>query len=237
MSTPAVSLDRLRPTRETLVWGALIVNTEALVVLWYFWFVGGAFPTEPGFLLLVAIPWVWLNVSAWALWRTDAPAATPRRRLLAAALAVGYFLLLARVGGLLLPGIGERATGFRLALYEIPPGFSPALLYSGPDVVVNLIPFRVVGYATLAYLVYVTVLDTAGSVAAGVLGLFSCVSCALPVLAALVSGIGGSAALVATVTEGSYALSTAVFLLTVALLRWRPDVTDLARLRAALGGE
>lgn len=233
MSTPVVPLGRLRPDRKTLAWGALLVNTELLVVLAYFWF-GGGFPTEPGYLFLVAVPWVWLNASAWALWRTDAPDASTRKRLLAGAIAVGYFLLLARVGGVLLPGIGERALGFRLALYEIPPGFAPALLYSGSDAVVNLIPFRVVGYATLAYLVYVTVLDTAGSVAAGVLGLFSCVSCALPVFAAVVSGLGGSAALAATVTDGSYALSTAVFVLTVGLLRWRPDATDLARIRRLL---
>jgi hypothetical protein len=228
-------LAALRPDRRTLLVGAVVLNTELLIVLAYFWAVGGAFPTELGYLALVAYPFVWLNVSAWALARTSLPPASARRRLLAAAVGIGYFLLLARVGGLLLPGVGERATGLRLVLLNVPPGFSPALLYSGEAVVLNLIPFRLVGYATLASLVAVTVLDAAGNAAAGVLGLFSCVSCALPVIATVVSGVaGGGTAVVATMTSGSYGLSTAAFVLTVLLLSWRPDAAALGRLRAWL---
>jgi len=234
----SIDLGTLRPDRRTLLWGAVLCNTELLVVLAYFWAVGGAIPTEFGYLALVAYPFVWLNVSAWVLRRTSIPPASPRRRLLAAAVGVGYFLLLARVGGLLLPGIGARATGLRIVLLEVPPGFSPALLYSGEAVVLNLIPFQLVGYATLAYLVATTVLDAAGNAAAGLLGLFSCVSCALPVLAAVGSGLaGGGAAVVATMTSGSYGLSTAAFVLTVLLLSWRPDAADLGRLRAWLADD
>ncbi|MFB6191974.1 MAG: hypothetical protein ABEI11_01490 [Haloarculaceae archaeon] len=242
MSAPTsgspIDLDALRPDRRTLLWGAILVNTELLIVLAYFWAVGGTVPTELGYLALVAYPFVWLNVSAWALRRASLPPASPRRRLLAAAVGIGYFMLLSRVGGLLLPGIGARATGLRFVLLDVPPGFAPALLYSGEAVVINLIPFQLVGYATLAYLVAVTVLDAAGNAAAGLLGLFSCVSCALPVLAAVTSGLaGGGAAVVATMTSGSYGLSTAAFLLTVLLLSWRPDAGDLGWVRARLAGD
>jgi len=69
----------------------------------------------------------------------------------------------------------------------------------------------------------VTVVDTAGSAAAGIIGLFSCVSCSWPIVAALASAVtGGSSILVASALQISYGLSTAVFVLTAALLYWRP---------------
>lgn len=94
-----------------------------------------------------------------------------------------------------------------------------------------LLPFKLVGYLALAYLVYVTVLDATGGVLGGVLGLFSCVSCTLPVIAGVLSGFVGGAGAVATAAYAqSYALSTAVFVLTIALLVWRPTVADLRAL-------
>lgn len=229
-----VALAGYRPDRQTLVYWAAIVNAELLVLLAYFAFVTGP-PRRLAFVLLATYPFVWLNVSWWAYRGTAAPTAPARRRAVAGGLAGGYFLVLAAVGGLLQPGIGDLAAGLRVVLLEVPPGFAPAVLYSGRTVVVNVIPYQVVGYLALAHLVYVTAVDVSRSVAAGVVGLFSCVSCTFPVIAALVSGVTGSAALAATASQQSYALSTAVFVLTVLLLRWRPDAGDLARLRGALG--
>lgn len=224
-----------RPSNRTLLWGALVVNAELLVTLAYY-----AVTSVPGTLqyaLLTLYPWVWLNASLWVYVRVRAPAAPARRRVLAGALAGGYFLVLLYFGGVLLPGIGERATGLRLVGLTLPPGFSPALLYSGRAVVLNLVPFKLVGYLTLAYLIYTTVLDVSGSAIAGVVGLFSCVSCSLPVIAAIVSGIAGSGTAVVTAATGqSYGLSTVVFLFTVALLVWRPDWSDVARLRSLAQG-
>ncbi|WP_255150335.1 DUF7546 family protein [Halorarius halobius] len=223
-----------RPDRGTLLYWAAVVNAELLVVLLYLLFVTGP-PDSLRFVLLVTYPFVWLNVAWWAYRSTDPPAAGRRTRVGAGALAAGYFLLLAYVGGLVQPGIGDLATGFRVVTYQVPPGFAPAVLYSGSAVVVNLIPFKLAGYLALAYLVYVTALDVSGSVAAGVVGLLSCVSCTFPVIAAIVSGVTGSAAFAATVAGGSYGLSTLAFLVTVGLLRWRPDVSDLSRLRSRIG--
>jgi hypothetical protein len=84
-------------------------------------------------------------------------------------------------------------------------------------------PARVVGYLALAYLVYATVIDAAGSAVSGVLGLLSCVSCSWPILASLLTGVfGSSSALVAATFDLSYDVSTLVFVVTVALLYWRP---------------
>lgn len=232
MST--ATLAGVRPDRRTAVFWAALINAELLVLLLYFAVVTGV-PRSLRFLALVTLPWVWVNVSVWAYRNTELSDVSRRRRLLGGAVAVGYFVVLARAGGLLLPGIGDLATGLRVVTYQVPPGFGPALLYSGDAVVVNLIPYQTIGYLALAWLVYATVLDTAGSATAGVLGLFSCVSCSFPVIAAIVSGVTGSATFAATVGQGSYVLSTVVFVVTVALLRWRPGMAEFARLRAALG--
>lgn len=233
--------DRLGLTDDQVVAAVALVAVEVVVVATYLLVVPGT-SFAPRFVLLVVVPFVWVDAALYAVVavRADAAraasAATGRRRVLAAVVALGYFAVLAVVGGVVLPGIGDRALGWRLTL-ALPPGWSPALLYSGAAVNLNLIPYRVVGYGTLAYLVYVTVVDTARGAFAGVLGLFSCVSCALPVVAAVaasllggVVGVAGVATLASVASLQSYALSTAAFVVTVALLTWRPTAADLSRL-------
>jgi hypothetical protein len=84
-------------------------------------------------------------------------------------------------------------------------------------------PYKLVGYLALAYLVYATVLDAAGTVVSGSLGLLSCVSCTWPVVGSLVTSLFGSgSAVVVAATTWPYDISTAAFLATVALLTWRP---------------
>jgi cytochrome c biogenesis protein CcdA len=57
--------------------------------------------------------------------------------------------------------------------------------------------------------------------------MLSCVSCSWPVLFSLTAGAFGSGAAVASaVYEWQYALSLAVFVLTVVLLSWRPFGRD-----------
>jgi hypothetical protein len=231
VSTTTV-ISRLRPDRESLVAWAAILNAELVVVLAYVAFISGP-PESLRFLLLLVYPFVWLNLSVWACWRVDSPAGPRRQRALVGGLAAGYFLVLSYFGGVVQPGNAEFATGLRVAL-ELPPGFSPALLFTGSLVTLNLLPFKVVGYLALSYLVYVTFLEAAGSAAAGVIGIFSCVSCTFPVVAGLVSGVtGGGAALAATIMQRSYWLSTVVFVVTVLLLVWRPTAADAARLQRA----
>jgi hypothetical protein len=213
-------LDRLRPERQTLLWGALLVNLELLAL--------AAYALRPDVQLLDPLsvrywlyPFVWINVGIWAIVRTSPSPSTVRDRRIAIGIAVAYFALLAYAGGLLTPGMPSMATGLEVSLYTLPPGFSPAVSYLGPVLSVSLLPYKVVGYLALSYLVYATVVDAAGSAVSGLLGLLSCVSCTWPVLASLASGlIGGAVA--GTVYSLSYDLSTVVFVLTVGLLYWRP---------------
>lgn len=221
-SSTATWTDRFSPSPETARWAALLVNLE-IAILWL-WLLTEQpqFDSPLGFRQVV-YPFVWINVGLWAIWRTTPAETTTRRRYLAGGLAAGYFLLLAYAGGLVGP-----ATGFPVApglAWGTPPGFSPALLYDGGLLKVTLLPYKVVGYLALAYLVYATVIDAAGSAITGVLGLFSCISCTWPLIAAVVTGtLGGGAAIANAVYAGGYDLSMAVFLVTVALLYWRPTL-------------
>jgi hypothetical protein len=230
MSTIESRLASLRPSRETAVWWAVVLNTELLVLLAYL-VVETPIITRPLFYL---IPFVWINAALWGVFRVSPSRGSTRQRVAALGIAGGYFLVLGYFGGLYGPSAGP-ATGLRVAFDSIPPGWGPAVIYGGTAVQFALLPFKLVGYATLAYLVYATVVDAASSVVGGVLGLFSCVSCTLPVIAGIVSGfVGGTSAVAAAAYNQSYLLSTVVFVVTVVLLVWRPTMADLQAVRDAV---
>jgi hypothetical protein len=225
-------LDRLWPKRETIIGGVLLVQAEFLLLFVYL--IDTSATPSPGEFMFYVYPFIWINVALWALWRVDVPQTNQRRRLIAGLIAIGYLLVLGYLGGLYGLGLGSMATGFRVSM--LPPGWGPALLYGGEYVRLALLPFKLVGYLTLSYLIYVTVIDTATNAAAGLLGLFSCISCTLPLIAAAVGGIiGGGGALIAVASAQSYPLSTAVFVVTVLLLVWRPTAGSFSRLRAKFG--
>ncbi len=216
------SVGQRLPTPLTVAWAGLLCTTEALLVVGYLLAVD---PTVKRPLLYV-VPFVWINLAIWVVARVRPEPGPARGHRVALAVAVGYFGLLAFVGGLAGFG-GEVATGLRFAVTSLPPGWGPALLYDGNLVDVSLLPYKVVGYLALAYLVYVTVRDAAGALVGSLVGLFSCVSCTFPVVAGLVTGVAGSGTAVAGAVYGnSYLLSTAAFGLTVALLAWRPAFGD-----------
>ena len=211
-----------RPSARSLGVAAAVLWMETVVVGWYVLYESVRI-TDP---LVLVYPLVWINASLLALWVTDAPDASRRLRLLGGTLGIGYFLVLASVGGMVSPGhaFHGHAHDFGLSVaWPLPPGWGPMITYAGDLIGVAFIPYKVVGYATLAYLVYATVLETAGSVWAGAVGLFSCISCTWPVLGTiLASAFGSSAAVVVFAAEQPYAASTLVFLSAVALLLWRP---------------
>ncbi len=209
---------RLRPRDETVRWGALLILAEIALLLAYY-SVADARLVAVRF---VVYPLVWINVAAWAVARTDLPESTPRRRRLGAAVAAAYFLVLAYFGGLW--GLGSPPLAPYLEVSWLPPGWGPAVLFADFGVVMALMPYKLVGYVALAYLVYAVLLETAGSALHGVVGLFSCVSCTWPILATVLSGVFGAGSAVASVATGQpYGVSTLVFLSAVALLVWRPS--------------
>jgi hypothetical protein len=215
-------LARVRPERKTLLWAALVVNFEILLLASYA-IISDSQLVGPLAVRYWLFPFVWINVGLWAILRTrPAPTGTRERRT-AAAVAVGYFAVLSYFGGLVGPAANPALSTARVVLLDLPPGWGPALLYDGTVVGVTLMPYKLVGYIALAYLVYATVIDAAGSAIGGLLGLLSCVSCTWPVLATLVTGVVGSGTAVASAAYAqTYGLSTVVFVVTVALLYWRP---------------
>jgi len=212
---------RSRVDVRTLLYGAIVANTLVLLAVVYMLLAGIA-ATEPRY-AFYGLLWVFVGIVV--LRRTDPAPTDSRTRRRALGVAVLYFAALAVAGGLLtLPEAGS-AWGTRLV--PLPPGWGPAPVLTTPYVVVGLVPARVVGYLALSYLVYATVIDAIGSAVSGLLGLLSCVSCTWPVIASVATGAVGGGSAVATVALGfSYDLSTAVFLVTVALLYWRPSVGD-----------
>ena len=227
MSSFAAVTRRFSPPSpfSTLVW-ATILLLEAMLIVTYVRINNAALG------MFHVYPFIWLNVSAWVLWRTGRPSGSRRQTLLAGSIATLYFAVLGFFGGLYdIVALSdhpehhvhhfEQMGGFDLAL-SVPPGYGPALFYMGPELQLALSPYLLVGYLTLSYLVYVTVIDASNAAASGVLGIFACISCSWPILASIAGGAGASSALAATVYAQAYELSTIAFVATVALLYWRP---------------
>lgn len=207
---------RWLPGRTVALWAALVINVEVMLVAIYL-LVADVTITAPRFLVY---PFIWINLGLWAVVTVTPPPASSRIRRIGLAIGIGYFAVLAVVGGLL--AFDPVGAGFRIA-WELPPGWGPALLYQGDLLRLAIVPYKLVGYVALSYLVYATVLDAAGSAVTGLVGLFSCVSCAWPVLGTVVTGVfGGSSAVAAVATNQPYGVSTLVFVTAIGLLVWRP---------------
>lgn len=224
MSTNApltTGIDRL-VTRRTLLVAALVVNVELAAVLAYFSLTTASL-TSPLFTLYGLI---WVNLALVVFARYRPPTADARTRRRALVVAVGYGLLLAVFGGVVGVAPPRTTPGVEIAL--LPPGWGPALVVNAGVAAAILMPAKVLGYTALAYLLYGAAVDAAGAGIAGALGLFSCLSCSLPILAgAVASLLGGGAFVAAAVTGIGYGPSTLVFVVTVALLWWRPGLDSV----------
>lgn len=218
---------RLLPPAEELRWLGLLVALEAVALVAYFGLVGGSVTG----VRYVVYPFVWINAGIWAVARTAPPRAPARHRWAAGALAGAYFLVLAYVTGLvgldalehLLAGAHTHAVPQGLSVSMSPPGWGPRIALVGDGGYLYFVPYRVIGYLALSYLLYVTVLDTTTAAVSAAVGLASCVGCAFPLVAELAAGVGG-AALVGTASALSVDISTAVFVAAVGLLYWRPGL-------------
>jgi hypothetical protein len=199
-------------------WWCLVVAAEIAVATIYIDLAGMAI-TEPRY---VVYPFVWINVGVWAVLRTQTPRVDRRQWGIATAVAVGYLLLLLWAGGVLLVGLLEPLPGGAAAsVYWDIPGRGPIVVYGTPRLRLSLIPFKAVGYLTLAYLVYARLLDATRAALSGALGLFSCVGCAFSILLPL---LGATTLFGSTLTGFAWDLSTLVFVFTVALLYWADAV-------------
>jgi hypothetical protein len=166
---------------------------------------------------------LWVFVGIIAIWRTTPQPSSTQTRRRAAIVAGLYAAILALAGGVIQFGGSHIGPAFGARVAYILPGWGPAPIITLPFATVVLMPARIIGYLALTYLVYATIIDAAEMAVSSLIGLFSCVSCSWPVIASLVSGaFGGGSTAVSTALGFSYDISTGIFLLTVAILFWRP---------------
>ncbi|MFB6112463.1 MAG: hypothetical protein ABEJ35_08030 [Halobacteriaceae archaeon] len=166
-----------------------------------------------------AHPLVWINVAIFAVMAVRRRPSTFGRRWPAAVVALAYLGLLAWIGGV----IDFRGGGVAVELLWLPPGWGPVLKIGTPWVGLTLFPYQVIGYVTLAYLAYRSLLDAFGAVTGAIVGLASCIGCTVPIAAGLgATLVGGSVPLAFGGAGRPAALGTVVFLVAVAALLWRP---------------
>jgi hypothetical protein len=173
-------------------------------------------------------PFVWVNVGLLGVWWVAPPAHTPRRGAVAAAVAALYVGVLALLTGLVAvypPDAGPLVSGLQVTLS--PPGWGPRVAYVAETFHVYFVPYRVVGYLSLGYLVYVAVLDAMRAALPAAVGVGSCVGCTLPLAAPGLVGV--PAGVGAAVTGLTVDVSTALFCVAVGVLVWRPDPVGAVR--------
>lgn len=202
-------------------WITLVLGLEFLAVVGYVATPGSV--TDPRY---VAYPFLWMNVGLLGVAVTSPRGGTLRRGCLAVGLATAYVLALAYVTGLvgLYPGpVSPPAVLLGLDVSFGPPGWAPRISYVTETFHLYFVPYRVVGYLALGYLVYAAVLDASAAALSGVVGVGSCISCTFPLVAPEVASVLGLG-VGATVGALSVDVSTALYCLAVALLVWRPAV-------------
>ena len=219
MATATDATDRV-PTRLRGARGAAYLGGLAgsLAMLAYLVVLVGYLTTtateviDPG---RAVYPVVWFSLSAAALAAVFAVPGTAdryasRRPRWPVAVGVGYVLLLAGVSG----GLSVGLVGTGLSVSGGLPGWGPVVVADLAVATVVVVPFQTTGYVVLGALLARALSATAGSLLAGVVGLFTCAGCVLPIVAAVASA--GSVPLLAGGL--SYGVSTVAFAVTAVVL-------------------
>lgn len=204
--------------RTTLVLSALLGIEVVAIIAWFTlsdWSV-----IRPA---SVAHPLVWINIAVFALLHVDVPRAELRWRILAGGLGGIYLTGLLWTAGVITPMTGPLDIRF----LWLPPGWGPGLTVSTPIGSGTLFPYQVIGFFTLAFLLYSGLLTAFRSSMGALLGFAACIGCTVPpVTGVLVGFVGGTVPLAFGGTGQPAAVGTAIFAMSVALLLWRPTETD-----------
>lgn len=161
---------------------------------------------------VVLYPIIWTTASvAAAVWVSRTVRRRPRWRI-GALVGIGYTVALLWLSGTIGATTGTPTSQLVVSL----PGWGPLLLYDNGIVSLSVVPFKLVAYLSLGYIVAVLV-AAAGSARTAALGIASCVSCAAPLLLAVAGVFGGTQA-TAMVASAGYDLATVVLVATFALL-------------------
>ena len=161
----------------------------------------------------LSYPVVWIVTSLTAaVWIGLTVRGRPRRWR-GVAIGGGYTLVIGWLTGLL----GATTGGFPLRVHAAPPGWGPIILYDSGLLRLSIVPFKLIAYLALGYVIYALVAAHRGSIRAAAVGVFSCVSCTGPLLVAIIGAVGGTQATTAVATAG-YDIATAALVATFGLL-------------------
>lgn len=162
---------------------------------------------------VLGYPAVWITTSiAAAVWIGRTVRARPYRRR-GLLVAGGYTLALWWLAGVIGAPVGTGTTEIIAAV----PGWGPIVIHDGVWVRLAIVPFKLVAYLALGYVVYVFVAASGGSGRAAILGFGTCVSCTAPLLLAVVGLIGGGQAATMAASVG-YDIATLLLVVTFGLL-------------------
>ena len=207
----SIEIDR----RAVHLWLAVVL-LEAFLLIAYFTLTT-AEPTNE--IRYLGYPFVWINAGLWGVRRVTPNPGSRRHRALGLIIASAYLFTVLYIPGVIGLGTTGTPTDLRVAMYA--PGWGPIVAFTSPWLRLYLVPFEVLGYASLAYLVYANVLELTRRAVSGALGLVTCVGCTVPALTPFVGMLGGPASsLTTTAYAWSYDIGTAIFLLTVGVLSW-----------------
>lgn len=220
MSTATEYLDDVRvrfgiESTDIVRWG-VVLGIEFVMIWWYF-LVTQTTVTEPRY---VIYPFVWINLGALAISRTRPSARRFGVRASAAAIAGIYLFVLLTLGGLLQLGLFQPlGPGAEFRISWVTPGWGPIIVFRNALVQTVVVPFKFVGFLSIAYLLYARLLDATKGALSGVFGLVSCVGCSFSLLVPLLG-----ASTFSTIAWLSWDLSTLVFVATVGMLYWSEEL-------------
>jgi hypothetical protein len=207
---------------RTITWFNLLFATQLIIGIAYAVVVDAPIPNFRYYL----IPFVWITIGILAVWYTTPSNRNTQHTIIGAIVAVSYFFLILYLSGMIGPtraAIEATAGSSSIGVeWHRPLGWGPILTYSGNRFAVTLIPYQVIGYLALSYLIYAAILDISKSATAGVIGLAPCPGCAAPLLAPLLAGAAGTSSAFVFLISYTYEIATILFVGAVGLLYWQP---------------
>lgn len=173
------------------------------------------------------LPFIWITGGLWVIVRAKPKPRNSVHRIGGGIVGGGYFLVLLSLSGLVepvTPQLRSASDGVLDVTTQVALGWGPVVAYTGEYVSLTLVPFQVIGYAALAYLFYVAVLDVTNAAVGGVVGLVPCPGCAAPLLTPILAGAFGTSPGIVLLVSYTYEIATVFFLVALALLYWRPPL-------------
>lgn len=220
-------------TYGSQLWTLVLINALVGIQLLLAVLYGAVFGTDLLSFHIFLIPFIWTTVSIVTVWYTESVSRGWRPTALAGAVAVGYLSLFLWLSGTVgfTPSQVEPITGDLGFGVEAGRslGWGPVIYYSGEWIGARIIPYQIIGYLALSYLVYVTVLDATRSASAGTLGLILCPGCAAAALVPAFGGIAGLSAALSFFLQYSYEIATVMFVVAMGWLYYQPSIATLRR--------